>query len=186
MAPLLQPLECCLLLIEPTHQHVAQLDQQAQQNQIRRYERLERAATVVSVPLYFGLQNESSPSQSLLAYPSAEATPRVCSVGPAGRWINAVLGAALASENRTKLILSGFWLEGNVTFAALNALAAGFDVCVLFDLSPPTDGDARPAAVERLLQAGVVPSTSGQLIQEWAAVTDSPSAREQLLALLFA
>ena len=184
MAPLLQPLECCLLLIEPTRQHLARLDQQGQQEQIRRYQRLERAANTVSVPLYFGLRGNLPPFQSLWAQSSTEATPCFSSVDSAGRWVNTILAAALASENRTNLILSGFWLEGNVTFAALNALADGFDVFVLLDLSLPSEGDAGPAAVQRLHQAGVVPSTSVQLIQEWAAVTADPAAREQLLALL--
>jgi hypothetical protein len=82
------------------------------------------------------------------------------------------------------LILGGFWLETTVTFLALPALASGFDVFVLMDAAPASsDVSVRPAT-DRLLQAGIVPITTRQLIAEW--IEASPDARSALSLLVSA
>jgi hypothetical protein len=70
-----------------------------------------------------------------------------------------------------------------VTFLALPALAAGFEVFVLTDASPAcAEAAARPAA-DRLLQAGAVPITAHQLVAEWVEASD-PEIRAALSPLL--
>jgi hypothetical protein len=82
------------------------------------------------------------------------------------------------------LILAGFWLETTVTFLALPALASGFEVFVLMDVTPASaDTSARPAA-DRLLQAGAVPITTRQLIAEWIEASSDGGGRSALSRLV--
>jgi hypothetical protein len=81
------------------------------------------------------------------------------------------------------LILGGFWLETTVTFLALQAVADGFEVFVPMDAAlASSEASARPAT-DRLLQAGVVPITTRQLIAEWLEADPDSTGRSALLSL---
>jgi nicotinamidase-related amidase len=99
-------------------------------------------------------------------------------------WSQQEISVALAEQERTCLVLCGYWLERGVTFAALNALADGFDVFVLMDVSPSYDKHSQEPAVGRLLQAGVVPLTTAQMVGEWAEEETDEARRSLLFDLL--
>jgi nicotinamidase-related amidase len=82
------------------------------------------------------------------------------------------------------LFLGGFWLDDNVTFAALGALADGYDVHVMLDVAVARREEAREAAIERLIQAGVVPTTAVQVVSEWATTIESADTRNRLHKIL--
>ena len=54
-----------------------------------------------------------------------------------------------------------------MAFAALNALADGYDTYLLVDVTAARFADAREPLIERLVQAGVVPATTLQVTSEW-------------------
>jgi nicotinamidase-related amidase len=81
-------------------------------------------------------------------------------------------------------VLAGFWLETRVTFMALPALAAGFEVFVIVDATAARNADARCAAIHRLLHAGAVLTTTHQLIGEWTETSSDPDQRSALSLLL--
>src|SRR5262249_8455160 len=90
-------------------------------------------------------------------------------------WHDSAFGRALAQTGR---------LEEYITFAAIKALSEGYDAYILADASPTRDGNAPETALLRLVQAGVVPMTTRQVIREWAAdLSDTPHLN-RLLALL--
>jgi hypothetical protein len=62
--------------------------------------------------------------------------------------------------------------------------AARYDAYILADASPTRDGNAREMTLLRLVQAGVVPTTTRQVIREWAADLSDTSYMNRLLALL--
>ncbi len=67
------------------------------------------------------------------------------------------------------MLLCGHWLEEYITFAAIKALSEGYDAYIVADASPTRASIARGSALSRLVQAGVVPMTSRQVIRKWAA-----------------
>ncbi|WP_267640581.1 hydrolase [Haloarchaeobius amylolyticus] len=74
--------------------------------------------------------------------------------------------AAVEATGRNKLVLSGLWTEVCVTFPALDALTAGYEVYVVTDTCGGTTTEAHEMAVDRMVQAGVVPVTWQQVMCE--------------------
>lgn len=87
-------------------------------------------------------------------------------------WDDETLVHKIRSHKRRRMAIIGSPNECSVTMAALSALAEGFDVhVVVFD--GRDDGRLRnpPAALQRLIQAGVVPVAWHQVVLEWARVS---------------
>jgi hypothetical protein len=187
MAPLLKPEDCCILFIDPVRRNLGRTEREngSHDTLIGRHALIQRAAQVLDVPKFFAIYGDAVDEREWIAQPSDPSKPRVYAVGTAGSlWSSSGLGAALTQEGRACLVLCGFWLERSVTFAALNALADGFDVFVLMDACPSCDRYAQGPAVDRLLQAGVVPLTTTQMVSEWAEVTSEDVRRSSLRNLL--
>lgn len=186
MAPLLKPDDCSILLIDPVQRNVssAQIDESDRHALISRHALVEKAAKALKVPKYFAIYGEAEDEREWIAQPCEPAEPRIYVIGNGSLWVSSGIGAALAEGGRACLVLCGFWLEGSVTFAALNALADGFDVFVLLDACPSGERDAQNHAINRLLQAGVVPLTTAQLVREWAEAVTDKFQRSVLLNLL--
>ena len=69
--------------------------------------------------------------------------------------------------------MSGAYLEDQVTVCVLEALAVGFDVLLLCDLSTARDRRLKPVLLKRLFQAGVVPSSLHKFLYiQYTAETD--------------
>lgn len=100
------------------------------------------------------------------------------------QWAASALGAALATVSRNRVIVIGHWLEDAITLLALNCLSTGLDPYVPSDLTPVLTSANEPAARARLSQAGAVPTSSEQIIREWAALHDDQSRAKQLLDTL--
>ncbi|HRN87394.1 MAG TPA: isochorismatase family protein [Hyphomicrobium sp.] len=187
MAPLLKPEECSLLFIDPVRRNIerSNIDDNSQYFLIGRYALFQQAARVLDVPEFFLIDGNPTSEQDWIVQPNERSRYRVHVASYAGSlWSTSGLGAALAKEDRACLVLCGFWLDGNITFVALNALADGFDVYVLMDACLTCDKQAQSPAVDRLLQAGVVPLTTMQMVREWAECTADETRRSLLLDLL--
>lgn len=189
MAPLLLPEECIILLIDPLRRNIERTDNRDGNHRAlaNRHALIQKAARVLDVPKFFAVYGEpdTADEREWIARPCNRSQLRVYAIRPTGSlWSGSGIGAALAQEGRACLVLCGFWLEGSITFAALNALADGFDVFVLLDACPSCDKRAESAAVDRLLQAGVVPLTTTQMVREWAEDATDESRRSLLLDLL--
>lgn len=186
MAPLLKPEDCCLLNIDPLRDNVERTDNNdgLQEMLISRHMLIQQATRFLDVPKFFAIDGDVD-KREWIVQPCVGTEPRVYAIDTVGsRWSGGRLAAALAEEGRACLVLCGFWLERRVTFAALNALADGFDVFVLMDACPSRDRYAQGPAVHRLLQAGVVPLTTTQMVSEWAEVASDAAKRASLCNLL--
>jgi nicotinamidase-related amidase len=73
---------------------------------------------------------------------------------------------AVAKTGRKKLVLAGWWTEVCACFPAVQALQEGFDVYVATDACGDISREAHERAVQRMVQAGVVPMTSFQFMYE--------------------
>lgn len=72
-------------------------------------------------------------------------------------WEDEEFRAAVERTGRKKLILAGLWTEVCVAFPALDAIRAGYQVYVVVDAIGGVSRTAHESAMQRMVQAGVVP-----------------------------
>ncbi|QDF98063.1 hydrolase [Azoarcus sp. DD4] len=83
-------------------------------------------------------------------------------------WDDQKVRDALAANGRKKVIVSGLWTEVcNTTFALCAMLEGGYEIYMVADASGGTSKDAHDYAMQRMVQAGVVPMTWQQVLLEW-------------------
>lgn len=83
-------------------------------------------------------------------------------------WDDQKVRDALAQNGRKKVIVSGLWTEVcNTTFALSAMLEGGYEIYMVADASGGTSVDAHNYAMDRMVQAGVVPMTWQQVLLEW-------------------
>ena len=76
--------------------------------------------------------------------------------------------AANVAKGHKKIIVSGLWTEVcNTTFALSAMDDAGYEIYMVADASGGTSLDAHNYAMDRMVQAGVVPMTWQQVVLEW-------------------
>ncbi|OEV22736.1 amidohydrolase, partial [Streptomyces nanshensis] len=66
-----------------------------------------------------------------------------------------------------KLIIAGLWTEICVAMPAVQAAGEDFEVFVVTDASGGVSKEAHDMAVQRMVQAGVVPLTWMAVLGEW-------------------
>lgn len=73
-----------------------------------------------------------------------------------------------AAEGRKKIIVSGLWTEVcNLTFALSCMADTDYEIYMVADASGGTSADAHKYAMDRMVQAGVIPVTWQQVLLEW-------------------
>jgi len=83
-------------------------------------------------------------------------------------WDDQKVRDALAANGRKKVIVSGLWTEVcNTTFALCAMLEGDYEIYMVADASGGTSKDAHDFAMQRMIQAGVVPVTWQQVVLEW-------------------
>lgn len=83
-------------------------------------------------------------------------------------WDDQKVRDALAQNGRQKVIVSGLWTEVcNTTFALSAMHDANYEIYMVVDASGGTSQDAHDYAMQRMIQAGVVPVTWQQVLLEW-------------------
>jgi nicotinamidase-related amidase len=83
-------------------------------------------------------------------------------------WDDQNVRDALAANGRKKVIVSGLWTEVCNLMFALEAIdQGGYEIYMVADASGGTSLDAHKYAMDRMVQAGVVPVTWQQVLLEW-------------------
>jgi nicotinamidase-related amidase len=83
-------------------------------------------------------------------------------------WDDQKVRDALAANGRKKVIVSGLWTEVcNTTFALCAMLEGNYEIYMVADASGGTSKEAHDYAMQRMVQAGVVPMTWQQVLLEW-------------------
>lgn len=83
-------------------------------------------------------------------------------------WDDQKVRDALAANGRKKVIVAGLWTEVcNNTFALCAMLEGGYEIYMVADASGGTSKEAHDYAMQRMVQAGVVPMTWQQVLLEW-------------------
>ncbi|AJG23566.1 Isochorismatase family protein [Cupriavidus basilensis] len=83
-------------------------------------------------------------------------------------WDDQKVRDALAANGRKKVIVAGLWTEVcNTTFALCAMLEGDYEIYMVADASGGTTKEAHDYAMQRMVQAGVVPVTWQQVLLEW-------------------
>jgi nicotinamidase-related amidase len=83
-------------------------------------------------------------------------------------WDDQKVRDALKAGGRNKVVVAGLWTEVcNNTFALSAMHDAGYEIYMVADASGGTSKEAHDYAMQRMVQAGVVPVTWQQVLLEW-------------------
>ncbi|GLZ88300.1 hydrolase [Metapseudomonas resinovorans] len=82
-------------------------------------------------------------------------------------WEDEKFVAAVKATGRKKLIMAALWTEVCLTFPALEAIEAGYEVYIVTDASGGTSQEAHDMSVQRMIQAGAIPVTWQQVLLEY-------------------
>jgi nicotinamidase-related amidase len=166
---LLTPQNSQLLLIDQQPQMafgVQSIDRQTLKNNVVA---LAKAAKVFKVPTTITTVETESFSghtypELLAVFPQHKILERTSM----NSWDERNVRDALAAIGRKKLVVSGLWTEVCNLMFALDAMREGkYEIYMVADASGGTSLDAHNYAMDRMVQAGVVPVTWQQVLLEW-------------------
>jgi nicotinamidase-related amidase len=83
-------------------------------------------------------------------------------------WDDQKVRDALKANGKKKVVVSGLWTEVcNNTFALCAMLEGDYEISMVADASGGTTKEAHDYAMQRMIQAGVIPVTWQQVMLEW-------------------
>ncbi|MBI0331149.1 hydrolase [Burkholderia plantarii] len=130
---------------------------------------LAKAARVFEVPTI--ITSVESDSFSGYTYPEVlDVFPgqKVLERSSMNSWDDQKVRDALAASGRRKVVVAGLWTEVcNTTFALCAMLEGGYEIYMVADASGGTSQAAHDYAMQRMIQAGVIPVTWQQVMLEW-------------------
>src|SRR5215467_4299334 len=130
---------------------------------------LAKAAKVFDVPTTITTVETESFSghtfpELLAVFPEKETLERTSM----NSWDDQKVRDALAANGRKKIVVAGLWTEVcNTTFALSAMLEGDYEIYMVADASGGTTKEAHDYAMQRMIQAGVVPVTWQQVLLEW-------------------
>jgi hypothetical protein len=176
-SPLLDPATCCLVLISPSENDQFHNSACTHKRCRRKITTLIAAAQLVAAPIFVCYPDTNSLSADCpLRTFSCEADGCI--------WRNESFLKALDAENRSALVIAGYWLDRDVRVSALYALADCYDVYIPLDASPAHSKAAARIAEARLFQAGAIPLLTKHVLQEWMIEASTAAQRSALLSLI--
>ncbi len=166
---LLTPRNCQLIFIDHQPQMafgVQSIDRQVLKNNVVA---LAKAARIFNIPTIIttveteGFSGYTYP-ELLDVFPGQPLLERTSM----NSWDDQKVRDALAANGRKKVVVSGLWTEVcNNTFAFSAMLEGGYEIYMVADASGGTSKEAHDYAMQRMIQAGVIPVTWQQVLLEW-------------------
>ena len=166
---LLTPTNCQIIFIDQQPQMafgVQSIDRQVLKNNVVA---LAKAAKVFKIPTTITTVETESFSghtypELLAVFPEQPILER----SSMNSWDDQKVRDALAKNARKKVVVSGLWTEVCNNSFALSAMAGGgYEIYMVADASGATSKEAQDYAMQRMIQAGVVPVTWQQVMLEW-------------------
>jgi len=165
---LLTPQNAGFLVIDYQPVQVNSIASMERQRLVSNIVRATRAAVAFGLPVVHSTVNVATgrnkptiaPLRSLLeAFPTYDRTS-------INAWEDVEFRAAVEATGRRKLIMCALWTEACLTFPALDALKAGYEVYALADAVGGTSVTAHELALHRIEQAGAQMLSVTQLFCE--------------------
>ncbi len=99
-------------------------------------------------------------------------------------WDDQKVRDALAANGRKKIVVAGLWTEVcNTTFALCAMLEGDYEIYMVADASGGTTKEAHDYAMQRMVQAGVVPVTWQQVMLEWQRDWKNRETYDEVMAV---
>jgi nicotinamidase-related amidase len=100
-------------------------------------------------------------------------------------WDDQKVRDRLASNGRRKVVVAGLWTEVcNASFALSAMLEGDYQIYMVADASGGTTREAHELAMQRMVQAGVVPMTWQQVLLEWQRDWAHKATYDAVIALV--
>lgn len=165
---LLTPQNAAFLLIDYQPVQVNSISSMERQRLVSNIVRATRAAVGFGLPVVHSTVNVKTGRNK----PTIAALRRVLEGMPVydrtsiNAWEDVEFRAAVEATGRRKLIIAALWTEACLTFPALDALKAGYEVYALADAVGGTSPMAHELALRRIEQAGARMTSVTQLFCE--------------------
>lgn len=164
---LLTPENCTIIFIDHQPQMLFGVSSIERQTLINNTIGLAKAAKIFNVPVILTTVETRSFSgymwpQLLEIFPGQEPIERTSM----NSWEDANFVAEVERIGRKKLVIAALWTEVCLTFPAIQAMEAGYEVYAVADASGGTTTMAHDLAMQRIVQAGAVPVTWQQVLLE--------------------
>jgi nicotinamidase-related amidase len=182
----LTPTNCQLIFIDQQPQMafgVQSMDRQALKNNTVA---LAKAAKVFNIPTTIttveteGFSGHTYP-ELLDVFPGKPTLERTSM----NSWDDQKVRDALALNGKKKVIVSGLWTEVcNNSFALCAMLEGDYEIYMVADASGGTSKEAHDYAMQRMVQAGVVPVTWQQVMLEWQRDWAHKDSYEAIMAIV--
>jgi nicotinamidase-related amidase len=164
---LLDPDNCVLMLIDHQPQMAFAVDHIDRQLLINNVVALAKSAAVFKVPTVLtAVESRQFSGFTWSALESVLGHLKPFERTSINAWEDAAVVAAVRATGRRKVVMAGLWTECCVAFPALSALAEGHEVYAVVDCCGGSSRLAHDTAVDRMMQAGVVPITWLQFLYE--------------------
>ncbi|EGT5713497.1 hydrolase [Cronobacter dublinensis subsp. dublinensis] len=166
---LLTPSNCQMIFIDQQPQMafgVQSIDRQVLKNNTVA---LAKAAKVFNIPtIITTVETESFSGNTypelLDVFPGQDILERTSM----NSWDDQKVRDALAANGKRKVVVSGLWTEVcNNSFSLCAMLEGNYEIYMVSDASGGTSKEAHDFAMQRMIQAGVVPVTWQQVMLEW-------------------
>jgi nicotinamidase-related amidase len=165
----LTPQNCQLIFIDQQPQMafgVQSIDRQVLKNNVVG---LAKAAKVFNIPTTITtVESESFSGYTFPELLDVFPDHRLLERTSMNSWDDQKVRDALKANNRNKVVVSGLWTEVcNTTFALSAMHDTAYEIYMVADASGGTSKEAHDYAMQRMIQAGVVPVTWQQVLLEW-------------------
>jgi nicotinamidase-related amidase len=165
---LLTPQNCALLIIDYQPLQVAAVTSMDKRALVANVVAVARTAELYRIPVVLSTlnvttgRNQRTVQELRDTLGDLEAIDRTS----LNAWEDLDFLRAVRAVGRKKLIMVGLWTEVCLAFPVLDALRDGFEVYPVVDAIGGTSIEAHRAGLERMVQAGAVPTSWVQLICE--------------------
>ncbi|MGC1877923.1 MAG: hydrolase [Rhabdochlamydiaceae bacterium] len=170
---LLTPNNCTLALIDHQPQMFFGVESSNRETIINNVVGLAKTAKIFKVPTILTTVAAKTFSGPLIpqlqaVFPDQQPIDR----STMNSWEDKNFVAAVQKTKKKKLVLAALWTEVCLVFPAISAIEAGYEVYAVVDASGATSLEAHNTAIQRMVQAGVVPITWIQFLcelqRDWA------------------
>ena len=167
-APLMQPAQCALLLVDLQAGLAFGVGSIDRQTLLNNAVALSRTAITFGIPVVVSTSESKVYSGPLMPAVQA-ALPGVKSIERRNMnaWEDDSARSAVLNTQRRRLLVSGLLTEACVTFPVLSALAEGFEVFVVADACGGITAASHELALRRLESAGAIMTSWIQVLLEF-------------------
>ena len=167
LGALLAPQESVLLLVDHQAFQFANMHSHEPQLVVGNVAALARTAKVFGVPTVLTTVLEERGGYIIKAIQDVFPEQKPINLTFINAWQDQKLVNAVKKTGRRKLVIAGLWTEVCVAMPAIQAQGEGFDVYAVTDASGGVSAEAHAMAVQRMIQAGITPTTWLAVLCEW-------------------